>query len=194
MRYQGRITEWNDPRGFGFITPLEGGDRVFIHVLAFPPGSRRPSTGEFVSYSLGRDEHGRARAERATFVVSHTARRVRRGKSSVGVAVATLVACSVLGGITAAAWSGKLPLVVPALYILCSIGAYLQYRKDKAAARSKNWRTDEVTLLTWGLFGGWPGALVAQHQFRHKLRKVDYQIAYWITVVVNCAGLAVVGS
>lgn len=191
MRYQGRITEWNDPRGFGFITPLDGSARVFVHVMAFPSGSRRPSPGEYVSYSLGRDEKGRPRAERAAYVVS-SAQPTKRSEARVGLRAAACVSGGVLIGIVVAAAVGKLPLVVPAIYIVCSGGAYRSYRNDKKAALRKEWRTDEVELLTWGLFGGWPGALVAQHQFHHKTRKSDFQIAFWTTVVLNCLGLAIV--
>ena len=31
-RRQGVLLEWNDERGFGFITPSTGGERVFVHV------------------------------------------------------------------------------------------------------------------------------------------------------------------
>ncbi|MFN3339314.1 MAG: cold-shock protein, partial [Dietzia sp.] len=40
-RRQGVLEDWNDSRGFGFITPSSGGARVFAHVSAFPRG-RRP--------------------------------------------------------------------------------------------------------------------------------------------------------
>jgi hypothetical protein len=33
MRYQGRIENWNDDRGFGFVTPNGGGNRAFVQVL-----------------------------------------------------------------------------------------------------------------------------------------------------------------
>jgi uncharacterized membrane protein YsdA (DUF1294 family)/cold shock CspA family protein len=194
MRHQGRITEWNDLRGFGFISPLDGGDRVFVHVMAFRPDSRRPSQGQYVNYSLGRDERGRTRAEQATYIVSRSARSARPNGSRVGVVTAVLVAVGALAAISVGGWVGRFPLVVPAMYFLCSLGAYWHYRKDKAAARSKSRRAEEVGLLTWGLFGGWPGALVAQHQFRHKIKKRDFQIWFWISVALNCLGLWIVWS
>lgn len=38
MPQQGRLAAWNDERGFGFITPLEGGHKVFVHSSGFPRG------------------------------------------------------------------------------------------------------------------------------------------------------------
>ena len=32
MRYLGRITRWNDDRGYGFILPNMGGEAVFLHI------------------------------------------------------------------------------------------------------------------------------------------------------------------
>ncbi len=34
MRYQGKITSWNDDQGFGFITKNGGVDQVFVHINA----------------------------------------------------------------------------------------------------------------------------------------------------------------
>jgi cold shock CspA family protein len=31
MRDQGRLTDWDDEKGFGFVTPENGGLRAFVH-------------------------------------------------------------------------------------------------------------------------------------------------------------------
>jgi uncharacterized membrane protein YsdA (DUF1294 family) len=103
------------------------------------------------------------------------------------IAVLACLFVAVLGGL---AISGDLPPAVPTLYVAASLTAFILYWADKTAAVSGRRRTPEDTLLVIGLFGGWPGALVAQHLIRHKSRKASFQVLFWGTVVVNCTVLA----
>ncbi|EKD82656.1 MAG: cold-shock DNA-binding protein [uncultured bacterium] len=41
MRVNGKMVDWKDDSGFGFIEPSTGGKRVFVHIKAFPAGSQR---------------------------------------------------------------------------------------------------------------------------------------------------------
>ena len=59
MRYVGRITGWNDAKGFGFVAPNGGGDRAFVHVKAFERHGRRPVDGDLISYVLQPNARGR---------------------------------------------------------------------------------------------------------------------------------------
>jgi cold shock CspA family protein len=68
MRYQGRISEWKDDRGFGFIAPNGGGSKVFLHASSFSSRTRRPIVGVLVSYALSTDQAGRQKATDARFV------------------------------------------------------------------------------------------------------------------------------
>lgn len=83
-----------------------------------------------------------------------------------------------------------LPWWLPALYAVLSIAAFAAYGFDKRAARRGAPRVSEQSLLTLGLLGGWPGALVAQQVFRHKTRKRSFRRAFWTTVVANCVIVA----
>ncbi len=190
MRAQGKITKWNDLRGFGFVSPLEGGQRVFLHVSAFPTGSRRPTEGEFISYTLGTDERGRLCATQITYVVSYAKRPGVRTQTRNAELIAGCVAAAFLGVVALLAIVGRLWWPVACVYIVTSIAAYSAYKHDKEAAQVGARRTNEWTLITLGLIGGWPGALVARHRFRHKTKKVAFRVGYWLSVGLNIAGLA----
>ncbi|MBB4011069.1 DUF1294 domain-containing protein [Niveibacterium umoris] len=76
------------------------------------------------------------------------------------------------------------------LYGLLSIVSAATYARDKRAAFRGARRTPEATLHLIDLAGGWPGGLLAQQLFRHKTRKVSFQIGFWLTVVTNLAAAA----
>lgn len=84
---------------------------------------------------------------------------------------------------------GWMPLWVPAGHLAVSLITVGMYWIDKARARDNGWRISEKTLHILEFFGGWPGALVAQQLFRHKNRKTEYQVAFWLIVLVNSAVL-----
>lgn len=63
MRIDGTLTKWNDDRGFGFITPTQGGAEVFVHISAFPKGGQRPQVGEPLSFEIEVGKDGKKRAK-----------------------------------------------------------------------------------------------------------------------------------
>ena len=190
MLIKGRITHWNDLRGFGFLSPLEGGERVFVHVSAFPTGARRPAAGDFVSYRLGNDERGRQCATRVTYAVTQANRPAVSSYARHAGLIAGGVAVAFLGFVAWLVIVGRLWWPIACGYIITSIAAYFAYKHDKEAAQAGAGRTNEWILIIWGLIGGWPGALVARQRFRHKTRKVAFRIWYWLSVGFNVAGLA----
>lgn len=62
MRTYGTLTKWNDERGFGFLSPVEGGQEVFVHVSALPHDGQRPRQGEIYSFDIEADTGGKRRA------------------------------------------------------------------------------------------------------------------------------------
>jgi len=186
MRYVGRIIEWNDDRGFGFVTPNGGGDRAFVHIKAFGRGSNRPVAGTLVSYEPVKDEKGRLNASGVRFVGQQPRNEFARGRKGTRTTIGIVILLAlVLGWLV-----GKIPVVVALAYSVMSVAAIMLYGIDKSAARNDRQRTPENTLHLVGLIAGWPGALIAQDLFRHKSRKTQFQAVFWTTVVLNCAGLA----
>ena len=108
------------------------------------------------------------------------------GVRNVRLKLLVLGVLCLLPGLGAAqmAWNDQswLPL---ALYPAVSLISLLLYWQDKQQARTQAWRTPENVLHASELCGGWPGALVAQQLFRHKTRKVSYQLMCWGIVLLH---------
>ncbi|WP_119718573.1 DUF1294 domain-containing protein [Cognatilysobacter tabacisoli] len=187
MRYVGRLADWNDDKGFGFVTPHGGGDRAFVHIRAFERAVRRPVDGELLSYAVVRDARGRLNASAVRFAgqVSSASRRPRTPD-----ALWYALAAAFLGFLALGAALGRVPWLIAAVYAVASVIAFGAYGFDKAAARRGGQRTPEATLHLIDVIGGWPGALVAQRRYRHKSTKAAFQSTFWFTVAVNVAGLA----
>ena len=183
MRLAGRVIDWDDERGFGFVTPNGGGDRAFVHINEFQRGSRRPIDGDLISYRAVRDTKGRLQA----LEIRHAGQRIQphRQPSRIpraAIGVATLVA------LIAATALGFVPLVLTGIHFVLSLVSYAMYASDKDAARKVARRIPENSLHLVDLLGGWPGALIAQQQFRHKTIKQPFQVVFWITVILNIVG------
>ena len=179
VRREGVLADWNDDRGFGFITPTGGGPRTFVHVSAFPRGGR-PRAGLTVRYAESRDERNRPRATAVQYVGSAP------GPRRPGLVPALLVAAVFLLAVLVMALLEVVPIWLPVVYALLSLAAVLTYRSDKAAAEAGTWRIPEANLHLIALAGGWPGALAARHLFRHKTTKQPFVTVFWLTVGLNC--------
>lgn len=64
MRVHGTLAKWNEDRGFGFITPGQGGHDLFVHISAFPRDGGRPQIGELISFEIETAPDGKKRAVR----------------------------------------------------------------------------------------------------------------------------------
>lgn len=184
MRQAGRICDWNDEKGFGFVVPNGGGARAFVHVSEFQRGSRRPVDGDLISYTAGTDSRGRLQARQ----IRHAGQKVevprqpsRLPRTAIG-----------LGALAAAvgAWAiGVMPGLLAGVYVALSGLSCVMYWFDKMAAGREARRTPENSLHLVDVLGGWPGALIAQQQFRHKTVKQSFQLVFWMTVGLNLAGV-----
>lgn len=64
MRNHGTLTKWNSDRGFGFISPAQGSEELFVHISAFPRDRIPPRIGEVVSYEIEDGKDGKKQAVR----------------------------------------------------------------------------------------------------------------------------------
>lgn len=202
-RVEGRLSTWDDARGFGFISRASGRD-IFVHISAFPAEEQRPAIGDALTFVVEPTPDGRSRAAFVHFaggprplaahhgVAEHTGprERLRLRIDFAGVmAILTVVAFVVLVFVVSVVFG--LPPWVPSLYLAASAGCFIIYAVDKASAVRGRWRVRESTLILLGLIGGWPGAVIAQQLFRHKTRKASFRTMFWVSVVINVVVFAI---
>ena len=186
MRAKGKLTSWNEDKGFEFITPMAGGKQIFIHIKAFSNRNRRPVIGEIVTYTQSSDKQGRPCAIKATLTGDKLPEKTKRSNGTLSIVVAILFL--IIVGISV--FSTKMPIHILALYMTASLLTFIVYALDKSAAQEGAWRTQESTLHLLSLAGGWPGALIAQQKLRHKTQKQSFRSVFWITVLLNCGAFA----
>jgi uncharacterized membrane protein YsdA (DUF1294 family)/cold shock CspA family protein len=180
MRQVGRLTQWKDEQGYGFITPKGGGYPVFVHIKSFL-NRQRPQPNDIVNFTLAFDEKDRAQAEDVEFVIDHGPAPFSPGWGPGILAFAVFFLLFVADSV----WKGRIPFAVLGLYLGASTLAFCLYSRDKKLAESHEWRISEGTLHFWSLIGGWPGAALAQKLVHHKSKKRSFQIVYWFTIALN---------
>ena len=62
MRFEGKLSKWNDDRGFGFITPEPAGQEIFVHISAFARDGLRPQLNETLSFEITLNKEGKKQA------------------------------------------------------------------------------------------------------------------------------------
>lgn len=189
MRLRGNLKSWNDERGFGFIEPAQGGKDIFVHIKAFPPSIKRPTTGKALTFEIELGPNGKQRARSVQYLVGNRAPKTYRSESPAAWTLPRLLVIPAFASVwiyVASRWSVN-PMV-SAVYFGLSLLTFIAYAVDKSAAINGSWRTPERTLHLLGVVGGWPGALLAQQLLRHKCSKSNFVAIFWVTVAINVAG------
>ncbi len=185
-RTRGRLVNWSDERGFGFLTPESGGPDVFVHASSFSKEGRHIEVGVEYEFDVDIGKDGRPKAKQVVQVVVPKARPsllsqvIQRGPRLLVIPafVFIIVAISTVQPISPN-W-----LVI---YGVSSIACFAGYGLDKLAASNKAWRVSETILLLIGLVGGWPGGILGQEVFRHKTQKRTFRTLFWMSVAINMA-------
>jgi uncharacterized membrane protein YsdA (DUF1294 family)/cold shock CspA family protein len=166
--FTGRIVEWDRERGHGWIET--DGQRIFLHWRDFAERRKRAEVGDRVRFTAGQGPGGRICAQNAVHL--------NDGRRFGFLALLILVSLLVLPALAILRFQAWLnPSIAAAIVLPINAVTFAVYHADKRRAREKEWRISEATLHLLELAGGWPAAFVAQRRFRHKIRKVGYQIS-----------------
>ncbi|WP_076417674.1 DUF1294 domain-containing protein [Colwellia sp. UCD-KL20] len=186
MRLKGKLIKWNNEKAFGFIVPNGGGDQVFIHKTGFSNRKRTPQINDVITFSIGKDKQGRYCANDATYAGEKLKVKQAKGINRFSIYLSVVFLASMALALT----MGDLPKNIVFIYLGMSLITFIAYALDKSKAKRGAWRTPESTLHALALVGGWPGAAIAQQLLRHKSQKKDFRFVFWLTVIINCCGLA----
>lgn len=192
-RSRGRLVNWNDDRGFGFITPSEGGPDVFVHASAFVKEGRHIEIGHEYEFDIETGKDGRPKAKRIVTVVAEK-RRPSLLSTILDRGPRFLVIPAFLFIVVAIATVKSVPASWLIVYGVASVACFAGYGLDKRAAHRKEWRVSETILILLGLVGGWPGAIIAQEVFRHKTQKVAFRTLFWMSVAINMAAFVQINA
>ncbi|UUZ67766.1 cold shock domain-containing protein [Polaromonas sp. P2-4] len=61
MQFEGTLKSWNDDKGFGFISPSQGGQDIFVHISECRFGGR-PALSEPLRFEVSLNPQGKKRA------------------------------------------------------------------------------------------------------------------------------------
>ncbi|NNH34355.1 DUF1294 domain-containing protein [Acinetobacter sp. NIPH 2377] len=191
MRDQGRLVEWFDDKGYGFIQPNDASkDRVFLHIKDFARQGPRPIVGCALEYTVLLDGDGRFRAQQVMYLkASQTQKILPKPKNVKGqqqklkpmqiACIAYILALAVFTIL------GMLSGMVLLFISITNALTYWLYAQDKEAALLGNRRIPEQTLHILSFLGGWPTAWLAQERLRHKTQKQPFRKIYFCTIALN---------
>lgn len=84
--------------------------------------------------------------------------------------------------------SELVPYASPAL-LLINAWTILRFWQDKQRAIAGQRRIPESDLLGLALIGGSPGAMLARHLFRHKIRKQPFSTQLMVIIVLQIGAI-----
>lgn len=61
-RIVGTLKAWNTDKGYGFISPINGGQEIFIHISDYPKRGGAPKVGEWLSFEITLNKDGKKKA------------------------------------------------------------------------------------------------------------------------------------
>lgn len=192
MRDQGRLIEWFDEKGYGFIQPTDPDKaRIFLHIKDFARPGPRPLLGCALEYNVTLDAQGRFRAQQVKYLKASQAKtqlpRRPVPQSTPAQAIQPLQIASIIYMIALAILTliGWLAGFVLLLVSIVNIITYWVYMQDKQAAQNNQRRVPERNLHILAMLGGWPAANVAQQKLRHKTQKQPFRKIYFCSIALN---------
>lgn len=195
-RFQGRLIEWHDDKGYGFVQALDDArqQRVFLHIKNFKRPGPRPIVGCVVEYELSIDSQSRPQATQVSYVKVAHVQKNRTSSSYKGNSHNTgkskwqpmYILMTIYWVVMLVLSSfGLLPVFSLLIILLINAYTYWLYHQDKQAAMQNAQRISEQHLLLMSALGGWTAAWFAAQNFRHKTQKQPFNTYFKLCIVIH---------
>ena len=184
---QGEIIRFDAAKGFGFIKVAGQEKDIFIHQSEVNGGVRLRD-GMRVEFETQSTAKG-LRAVNVRVSGAGAPAQVRRSDANP-YTLFSIVALVIIGAARALVYFLFGSFWLLGYLIGINLAAFGLYGYDKSAAQAGRLRVPERVLHGLELFGGTPGAFIAQRVFHHKTRKVSYRIVFWLIFAVQVAVIA----
>ncbi|MBO3655407.1 DUF1294 domain-containing protein [Acinetobacter bereziniae] len=195
MRDQGRLVEWFDDKGYGFIQPNDGlKERVFLHIKDFAQKGPRPIVGCALEYVVQLDGQGRYKAKQVTYLkatqtvhakTNRTSQNTLNAQKASSLQPMQIICIVYIVALAILSISGLLNGMILLFVSIINVMTYWFYAQDKEATQINQRRVPENTLHILAFLGGWPAAWLAQQRLRHKTQKQPFRKIYFCTIVFN---------
>lgn len=195
MRDQGRLVEWFDDKGYGFIQPNDGlKERVFLHIKDFAQKGPRPIVGCALEYVVQLDGQGRYKAKQVTYLkatqtvhakTNRTSQNTLNAQKASSLQPMQIICIVYIVALAILSISGLLNGMILLFVSIINVMTYWFYAQDKEAAQINQRRVPENTLHILAFLSGWPAAWLAQQRLRHKTQKQPFRKIYFCTIVFN---------
>ncbi|GEM_PF-371368 len=189
---RGTLTQWDEEKGEGMIRPDSGGIRLLAREEEFR--DTPPKQGTRYYYQKAIDAQGIALAKTLTPVIRSESLKKRKRKRPAKPKrhpIPMLLAVVLYFGLFQLLVNQYMfPVLWLRAQLLFSTFTFLVMALDKLLAVKQRSRVPESTLHVLELIGGWPGGLMAQQVFRHKIRKRSFRRMFLLCVFLNLGLMA----
>lgn len=191
---QGRLVEWNDDRGFGFIE-ADDRQRYFVHIKSIGRIATRPRIGDRLQFERGISRNGKIAAVDVRIAGANplpTQAERNRGVTDTRPQrqeIRQFLALALLAILGIGLAVDTIPLWLGLTYFAVGLASFLSYGADKGFAEAGAWRVSEIRLHALDLCCGIIGGLLGQAVYRHKTSKQSFAAVTWLLTGVHALWL-----
>ena len=160
---KGKICDWKDDKGFGFIISENQSNKIFFHISDIEAKQRRPKVGDFVDFDLTRDDQQRVKAKNISINGLSTRKNILENQSNVEpikktildyIAIIFLLLSTIAGGFTFYQTKDLNKIILYGIFIILSLTFLSRQKKPKeknfTCARCKAIAEfDKRTIQAW---------------------------------------------